>query len=163
MLPGASVELSLYYRNEASNTVVVAATNVINSPENFSNTTHLVDFQTIVPVVQTTDAWAGQNIGIRLLSMVTTNLEGGYWDFDNVRLAVRNPVLLNPAWTNGQFQFTLRSEPGMQFDILASNDPLLTRSNWAKVGTVTNTTGTVFFSDPSPASAQRFYQAQEIP
>ena len=59
-----------------------------------------------------------------MLSTVATNLQGGYWDLDNVRLAsILEPVLLDPVCTNGQFQFTLRSEPGLRFEILSSDQP----------------------------------------
>jgi hypothetical protein len=163
MLPGATVDLRFYYRDALSNLVTIASTTVTNSPATFSNTTHLVDFQLRLPPIQTADPWAGQHIGIELLSTVDTNLQGGYWDIDNVRLAVRNPVLLNPGWTNGQFQFTLQSDPGLKFQILAGTDALLPRSNWTMLATVTNVDGTVSFTDTSAAVARRFYQAQEVP
>jgi hypothetical protein len=164
MLPGATVNLSIYYRDAGSNFVTVAATSVTNSPANFSSTTHFVDFTVQTAPVQLTDPWLGQNLGIRLLSTVDTNLEGGYWDVDNVRLSSRQyPILLNPARTNGQTQFTLRSEPGFRFEIFASSDPLLAASNWASLGTVTNTTGNVIVVDSTPALSQRFYRAQLLP
>ena len=163
MLPGATVELSLYYRDADSNMVRVAFITVTNSLASFSNTTHLVDFRVRVPPVKPTDAWAGQNIGIRLLSTVTTNLQGGYWDVDNIRLSIRNAVLLSPSWSNGQFQFTLKSEPGLRFQILTSGDAGLPRSSWISLGTVTNISGTVSFTDGAADSGRRYYQAQELP
>ena len=163
MLPGATMELSLYYRDDASNFVTVASTSVTNMSATFSNTTHLNDFKVRVPPVEPSDAWAGKNIGIRLLSTVTTNLQGGYWDVDNIRLVIRNPVLLLPMWTNGEFQFTLKSEPGLRFEILGSSDPSLPRADWASLGIVTNVTGTVSYADVTAPSTQRFYQARELP
>ncbi len=163
MLPEATLEVSLYYRDSLSNMVVVASTSVTNTPQNFTNTTHLVDFRVHVPPVNAADPWLGQNLGIRLLSTVSTNFEGGYWDVDNVRLAIRNSSLTNLVWTNGQFQFTVLSEPGLRFQILASDDALLPRSNWVTVGTVTNLTGAVQFVDPGPRQERRFYQAVELP
>src|SRR4029077_12323228 len=48
--------------------------------------THLIDFQAIVPTVKASDPWADKNIGIQLASTVGFDLQGGYWDMDNVRL-----------------------------------------------------------------------------
>jgi hypothetical protein len=162
MLPGASLQLSLYYRDAASNMVTVAATGITNSSDIFSNNTHFIDFDIDVPIVKPSDAWAGQNIGIQFLSTVDTNLQGGYWDLDNVRL-VAGPVLLNPMWANGQFQATLRSSPGLNFEILATDDLATPLSNWNSLGIVTNASGTTLFSDPATNYAQRFYRARNIP
>ena len=86
MSNGVTLELSLYYRDGASNRVTVAATTVTNEPANFSNTTHFIDFQVQLPAVKAGDAWAGQHIGVQLLSTVGFDLASGYWDLDNVRL-----------------------------------------------------------------------------
>ena len=64
MLPGATLEVSLYYRDVASNKVTVTATSITNTPGVFSNNTHLIDFQVQVPVVKVGDAWAGQHIEV---------------------------------------------------------------------------------------------------
>jgi hypothetical protein len=159
MLQGASLQLSLYYRDAESNMVAVAATGITNSSDIFSNNTHLIDFDVNVPIVKPSDAWAGQNIGIQFLSTVDTNLQGGYWDLDNVRL-IAGPALINPVWTNGQFQATLRSSPGLNFEILASDNIGSPLSNWNSLGVVTNATGTIQFSDATPNQSQRFYRAR---
>jgi hypothetical protein len=86
MQDGIPFQLSLYYRDAFSNIVTVGATIVTNTAVNFPTNTHFVDFSVHVPTVKATDAWAGQNIGIELLSLATTNNQGGYWDVDNVRL-----------------------------------------------------------------------------
>jgi len=164
MLEGVTLELSLYYRDAASNRVAVATTSVTNTPAIFSNNTHFIDFQVHLPAVKTDDAWAGQHIGVQLLSTVASNLAGGYWDVDNVRLtAVVEPVLLAPVRTNGQFSFTLQSEPGVQFEILATTDVTLPLSNWATLGTVTNITGAVPFTDTAAGFNQRFYRVRQLP
>src|SRR6266550_4356709 len=151
MQEGVSLELSLYYRDSASNMVVVAATSLTNSPAIFSNTTHFIDFQVHVPTVKPTDAWAGQHLGIHVLSTVSSNLAGGYWDLDNIRLsAVAELMLLSPVWTNSQFQLTLQGEPGLRFEMLATTDLTLSVSNWTSLGTLTNVTGTIRFADTAP-------------
>ena len=111
------------------------------------------------------DAWAGQHIGISLLSTSRTNLNAeGYWDLDNVRLtSTLAPTLLNPARTNNQFQFTLQSEPGMILEILAATNAALPALNWSSLGIVTNTTGTIPFIDTAANFDQRFYRARQLP
>ena len=164
MLPDASIELSLYYRDAASNKVTVAALSITNTSEVFSNNTHLLDFQVNVPRVSPGDAWAGQFIGIQMLSTVDTNLQGGYWDLDNVRLtSTLEPVLLDPVRTNNQFQFTLRSEPGLAIEVLSTTNLTLAPSNWPCVGALTNATGTTLFTDPAVNNEARFYYARRLP
>lgn len=162
MLRNATMQISLYYRDAASNMVMVAATTITNTLDVFSNETHLVDFRVNVPTVSASDAWAGQHIGMAITSTVGTNLAGGYWDLDNVRLT-ETPILTGSAATNGQFGFTLESTPGLRFEILASTDVTLPLSNWASLGTLTNDTGSVFFSEPLTNSARRFYRARQLP
>jgi hypothetical protein len=158
---GATFELALYYRDSASNMVVIAATSVTNVPSVFSNNTHFIDFHADSAFVKTTDAWAGQHIGVRLLSSITdTNLEGGYWDLDNVRLtASRATALSNPVWTNGQFSFILQSEPGMTFEIQKSTN-LDTDQIWSSAGFLTNDLGTISFTDTNATFGQSYYRAR---
>jgi hypothetical protein len=53
----------------------------------------------------------------------------------------------------------LYGQPGAACEILASPDLL----NWATLTTVTNTTGTVTFTDAQTGLPNRFYQARELP
>jgi hypothetical protein len=88
---GSSFALSLYYRDGANQPVPLAATPITYSAAGFPSVTHLIDFGVSLPAVQAGDAWAGQNIGIQLLSTFGTG--AGYWDLDNVRLvAVPEPA-----------------------------------------------------------------------
>src|SRR5205814_768999 len=70
MSNGATFQISVYYRDAASNMVTVAATTITNSPTLFPTNTHLTDFEVIVPPVKAEDLWAGKNIGIQLASTV---------------------------------------------------------------------------------------------
>lgn len=161
---GVTLELSLYYRDANSNRITVAATTVTNTTANFTSNTNLVDFKVQTPTVTAADPWAGKHIGIQLLSTVTTNLQGGYWDLDNVRLAsILAPQLTAPHVTNNQFQFTLVSEPGARVEILASTNATLPHSIWTSLGLITNTSGTTAFVDSSPFFPHRFYQARHLP
>ena len=162
MQEGTRLELSLYYRDNASNMVTVAATSITNSETLFPNGIHFIDFQVRVPTVKASDAWAGRHIGVQLLSSILdTNLAGGYWDLDNVRL-VAGPVLLAPARTNNQFTFTLQSEPGLRFEILATTNLALPISGWTNLGTLTNVTGDVPFLDSATNLNPRFYRARQL-
>lgn len=162
--PGATVDLSLYYRAAGSNRMAVATTTITNSPLIFTNSTRLLDFSVTVPTVRATDPWAGQHIGILMLSTVTSNLTGGYWDLDNIRLtSTLTPALLNPIRINNQFQFTVASEPGMIVEILSATNAGLPMVNWTSLGLVTNVTGAIPFIDTTAHFAQRFYRARQWP
>jgi hypothetical protein len=160
---GATCELALYYRESPTNIIVVAATIVTNLPTVFSNKTHFIDFHADSGFVKASDPWAGQHIGVRLLSSITdTNLEGGYWDLDNVRLTSSGaPALSNPVWTNGQFSCIIRSEPGMTFEIQRTMYP--GNQLWSSLGFVTNASGTTPFTDTNAVPAQSYYRARLIP
>jgi hypothetical protein len=168
MPEGTTLELALYYRDSASNMVTVAATTITNNWALFSNPSNaplFIDFQVRLPAVKASDPWAGQHIGVQLLSTVSPEFEGaeGYWDLDNVRLVSSVPTaLLAPAWTNGQFGCTLQSEPGLSFQILASTNLALPLSNWTSLATLTNLTGAIPFLDPATNLNCRFYQARQL-
>ena len=163
MYYGASLQLSLYYRDASSNMVIVAATTITNSAELFPTNTHFVDFSVYVPGVRATDPWAGQNIGVQIASTTTYDLRGGYWDVDNARLTeTLLPTLTDLGLTNGQFGFTLQSQPGLRFDILATTNPALPISNWTNLGTLTNVTGITPFLDPATSLDRRFYRARQL-
>jgi hypothetical protein len=161
MKPGVTLLLGLYYRDIMSNVVMVATTSVTHGSEVFPTNTHLVDFQVHMPTVQTGDPWAGQNIGIQILSTVSFELMGGYWDLDNVRLVkTLEPTLLNSAFTTNGFSFTVQSEPGQPFTMLTTTNLMTVASNWISLGTFTNVTGSTNFSHSSTNWNQRYYRAQ---
>jgi hypothetical protein len=162
MMQGATLDLSLYYRDAASNQVMVAVTTLTNDPAVFSNNTHLVDCHVDVPLVKASDPWAGQHVGIQFKSTVTTNLEGGYWDLDNVRL-VEGPALLNPVLNSGQFAFTLVGQPRAAFEILTATNTSMAASNWTSAGFVTNVSGTTVFTDNIAGKTATLYRARQLP
>ncbi len=163
MLVGVRLGLSLYYRDDASNRVAVAATTITNAPNLFTNGQHFEDFGVEVPPVRAGDPWAGRPIGVQLLSLVGFDLQGGFWDLDHVRLVSSGPPqLADVHWTDGQVHFTLLSEPGKRCEILASANVALPASNWTIIRTVTNLTGTAPVSEPADAHPRRFYQARQL-
>ena len=163
MSNGVPFQISLYYRDAASNMVTVASTTITNTSTLFPTNTHFTDFNVHIPTVKASDPWAGKSIGIQLASTVGFDLKGGYWDVDNVRLAVvRDPLLTGPAMTKPQLQFTLQSAPG-RFEILASTNIALPSASWTSLGTLTNLTGSFSFSDTNAHFGSRFYQARQTP
>jgi len=164
MQEGVTLALGLYYRDTSSNRIAVATTVVTNSSAVFTNGNHFLDFEVNLPTVKADDVWAGQQIGIQILSTVSPELAGGYWDLDHVRLtSILAPTFVNPSHTNGQFQFTIQSEPGLAFEMSASPNLTLPALNWTSLGFVTNVTGTIPFIDTSANFDQRFYQARQLP
>jgi len=164
MQQGVTLDLSLYYRANISNRIVLATTTVTNSSAIFSNSTRLLDFQVTVPLVQAGDPWAGKHIGIEFMSTVSSNMQGGYWDLDNVRLLeISPPTLLPMARNDAGFQLSLRSEPGLRFEMLAATNLLLPTASWTSLGLITNVSGEDVFTDPETNFAARYYQAQWLP
>jgi hypothetical protein len=164
MQEGTTLELDLYYRDAASNIVTAAGTTITNSGALFSVSNHLVDFHVQLPTVKAGDAWAGRHVGVRLLSTVSLALQGGYWDVDNVRLTSSGGAILEAgSWTDGQFTLWLQSDPGLQFEMLATTNVTVPGSNWTKLGKLTNVSGTTSFTDTGATSDRRFYRAQQVP
>ena len=92
MTEGSMLGLSLYYRDGANMVTVGAPTVITYTAAGFLNvgSLNLQDFSVNIPTVQAGDAWAGQNIGIKIETIYGTG--DGYWDIDNVRLtAVPEP------------------------------------------------------------------------
>ncbi len=163
-VPGSSLQMSLYYRDSESNMITVASTNIVYDTNLFTSINNLVNCELVSPTVKATDPWVGQHIGIKFLSTSATNLAGGFWDLDNVRLTgVLTPALANPGVTNGQFEVTLLSEPGVVLQVLATTDLTLPVANWTSVTTLTNTTGSIPFVDSTAGLGQRFYTVQPSP
>lgn len=91
--PGGTLKLSLFYMDGA-NQVDAASTTITYSAAQFPmSNLNLIDFNVNLTHVAPTDAWAGQNIGIKIESTSEFALMNqGNWDIDNVRLtAVPEP------------------------------------------------------------------------
>jgi hypothetical protein len=163
---GSTFELDLYYEGASSNMNIVAAVTVTNTPANFPTDTEFVDFQVTLPPVKATDPWAGQHIGVQLQAtpdFLDPALWGGYWDADNVRLVETTPLSLgSPGLTNGQFGFTVQSEPNTVVRVLASGDLTPPVSSWTSLGTITNVTGITNFVDASGVGGPRYYSAGAV-
>src|SRR5579884_2094505 len=160
---GSTLQLSLYYRDASSNMVTVAQTTVTYDTNLFTNLDRLIDFSVVLTNVQSTDPWAGQNIGIQFMSTVQPQLIGGVWDLDNVRLVdTVATVLMQPRMINGQFSFTLKSEPNLPFAILGTTNITQPASGWVNITTLTNTSGSFQFTEPATNLTERFYRARRL-
>jgi hypothetical protein len=161
LLPGSIITMSLYYRDDTGDMQTVASTDVLFDTNVFTGETNFVQFEVSIPAAQSSDPWAGRHIGIEFAPQFTDPAQQGFWDIGNVQLW-NIPCLLNPTLSNGQFGATLLSQPGQIFQILATTNLALPLSNWTSVVTVTNTSGTASFVDPTPSPHQRFYQAEQV-
>jgi hypothetical protein len=160
--PGSTLRMSLYYRDATGAMVTVKAADVTFSTNIFTNLADLVDFQVDVPPVQASDPWAGQYIGIQFQSTVDPTLIGGVWDLDNVRLtAAIAPALSNPSLANGHFRFSIQGEPSGIFEILSATNLVQPPASWLSLGILTNTTGSISFTDTNTVAGQRFYRVEQ--
>lgn len=82
---GSTLQLSLYYTDDAQLPVTVASATVTYTAAGFPTATHLVDQTVSLPAVLAGDAWAGREIGVQILSTFGTGV--GYWDVDNARVS----------------------------------------------------------------------------
>lgn len=89
---GATLDVTLYYRNGANEMVGIATNTVTYNAATFPNSTNLVDFSVSSTAVKSTDAWAGKNIGVSVRSTASAETMGGIWDLDNVRVNAWIPV-----------------------------------------------------------------------
>jgi hypothetical protein len=62
-------------------------------------------------------------------------------------------------WTNGQFSFTLQSQPGSVLEIQASTNLV----DWTSLATLTNQTATLPFTDTDNTFTRRFYRLNQLP
>lgn len=109
MTEGSMLGLSLYYRDGANQITVGVPTIVTYSAALFPNVgaLNLIDYSVSIPTVLAGDAWAGQNIGLKIESVYGTG--DGYWDIDNVRLtAVPEPTTLGLLAVGGVLARRLR-------------------------------------------------------
>lgn len=164
MTNGVTLELSLYYRDEAGASQSIASIVVTNDTVTFPSRQLLTDFQVRTPTVKATDPWAGKGIGVQVLSTVDPALAGGYWNIDHARLeAHRELTLLRPEISSERFGFLLQSEPGSRVEVLSAPNATLPAAGWNVVATITNITGFAEFSEPVSGASDRFYRVRQVP
>jgi hypothetical protein len=94
-VPVDTLELALYYVDDA-NRVDIAYQAV---PPTGLSSGYLQDFTLHLPLVDSSDAWAGKAMGVAIRAMGNA---GGFWDLDRVRLVESMPIALTLA--NASFE-----------------------------------------------------------
>ncbi|MBX3744769.1 MAG: hypothetical protein KF833_05620 [Verrucomicrobiae bacterium] len=164
MKEGATLELGVYYRDEEGARQWIATTVVTHTAATFPSRQRLTDFRVRTAPVRSTDAWAGRGIGLQVLSTVSSELAGGYWNLDHARMEVHGePGLRSPRIVDGRLGFVLQSDPGLVFEVLRANDVVAPVGEWTTVGSITNDTGWVEFSDPIGSEGRQFYRVRQHP
>jgi len=160
MPSGSTLLFALYYA-DAGNQVQIATTPVVYTPAAFPNLTHLIDVSVNLPVVKSTDAWAGKNIGALLMAVPTE--PGGYWDIDNVRITSVVPsttfsVGVSLAGANAHLAWP--SNTGWQYQVKVSED----LATWTDVGTALTGTGGELTKDVALAAhPHAFFVVRAVP
>lgn len=162
MTNGASMRIGLYYLDAATNRVPVAATSIVYTNEVFVRS--FQDYKVRVPTVKPTDPWAGRPLGIELMSTTGFDKQGGFFDIDDVRLAViQEPEAVAPQVAGGQFRVVIRSEPGDVMEALTTPTLEPSLSAWSSAGRLTNQTGHVIFTLPATNSTAGFLMLRQQP
>jgi NAD(P)H-dependent FMN reductase len=84
--PVDTIELVLYYHDEAGSVVDIASTTVEATG---LSATQLEDFSLYLPAVDSEEPWAGKRIGVAIRA---AGMAGGFWTLDHVRLVESLPV-----------------------------------------------------------------------
>ncbi len=165
MAAGATLELALFYEDDAGRVQPVARTVVTNEPGVFGSPKLFLDYRVRTPVVQEADPWAGRPIGVRFLSTVNFDLQGGYWDLDHVRLVARSaasPRLEPPRFENGRWLLTVQGEPAAAVELLSGPDLTTPVSAWPVVERQPDFNGSATFSVEALDGARRFFAARLV-
>lgn len=132
MLEGVTLEAGLIRWDSVSNRVWVASTVVTNSPALFDPRTYLRTFSLTTPLLAPADPAVGAVIGVQVVSTVSAEAQGGYWDVDRVRVEALTPT--QPELTHvleaGQLRLGWRSETGVRYRVRRSGD----LRGWTVVG-----------------------------
>lgn len=161
MSEGAAIELRLYYRGADGQRLPVAVRSVAHSLALFPTRTRFVDFRLSTPPVHASDPWAGQHIGIEFRSVVSFELEGGFWDLDHVRLERLDPPQLSePSVAEGRLRFLVRAAPETRCEVLVATDLAAAEADWTVLGTLDLPSGEAEWVEPVEPGGKRFYRAR---
>jgi hypothetical protein len=164
MLPGATLDISLYFRDASGNRRPVATTTAIHSTASFPSVNRFEEVVVRVPMVRPDDEWAGRNIGIQFHSTVSTSLQGGYWDVDHIRLvSSERLVVSNPSFDNGAMRFTVSGDPAQRVQVVSSASAESPITDWGPLVTWTNFPGSMVYTAAVGSEQRRFYAARLLP
>lgn len=91
MLDGVELEASLFRWVDGTNRVVVGGMTITNSSGAFPSRNRLTTYERTLPAVKADDPWAGQPMGVQVVSRATQANQGGYWDIDRIRVEALAP------------------------------------------------------------------------
>lgn len=156
MLDGAPLEVSLYWTDGAGQRVPMATLGITNSAAAFGARDRVVPFQLTTALVKPTDPWASKAMGVQVISTVSAEAQGGYWDIDRVRVEVISfaqpelTVLTEP----GGLRLKWVSETGWRYRLRASTS----LENWSGLGEpLAGSGGELTVLVPFTAEGSRFY------
>lgn len=161
MLEGVTFEAALYTRTGSGQSTTVAHREVVFTREQFPTRTEFTEVRLETPVVQASDLWAGRPIGIRFLSTVSPELQGGYWDLDRVRLTAvgQTPFVLQAESTDSGVRLTWRSQTGLRYQVESSPD----FAAWSATGTELEGNGSELGATLPLTGDVRFFRVVTLP
>ena len=89
--PTAKVTLALYYLDAQNARHLVASRDVVNGADGLL-ATHFLDFSAVSPTLAANDPAVGLPIVVSIISSSPATNTGGFFDLDNIRVAVPEPA-----------------------------------------------------------------------
>lgn len=88
MTIGEPLEFRLFYRDDDGRRITIDAAEVLNATdESQPHAKHLADAELVIPAVAADAPWAGRNIGVQMVSTVSSVAPvPGYWRIDDIQL-----------------------------------------------------------------------------
>lgn len=124
MLEGVTFEAALYSRDGNGQPVTVAQREVVFTREQFPTRTEFTEVRLSTPTVKAGDPWAGRAVGIRFISTVRPELQGGYWDLDRIRLTAvgETPFAVRAETTESGIRLVWPSQTRVRYQVESSPD-----------------------------------------
>lgn len=122
MLDGVELEASLFRWVDGTNRVVVGGLMITNSAGAFPSRNRLTTYERTLPAVKAGDPWAGQPMGVQVVSRATQANQGGYWDVDRVRVEALAPHVpeLGFERVDGEIRLKWASVAGWRYQVRES-------------------------------------------
>jgi internalin A len=94
-----------------------------------------------------------------MTAITTMQSHGTFVDYVPQKTSPSSILLTGPVWLGtNRFGFTISSQPGVAMQVLVSSNLTF----WSSIGSLTNTNGSVPFTDSAATNKTRFYRAQQM-